>query len=124
MLAGWVTSLVYVNLIYTLCISYGDIGKAVSVILMVLQVAGTGGNFPIDLAPAFFRKLYSALPFVYSMNAMRECVAGFYGNYYWEQLGTLLLYLIPSLLLGLVLRLPIIKWNEHFEEKLESTKLF
>ena len=124
MLAGWVTSLVYVNLIYTLCISFGDIGKAVSVILMVLQVAGTGGNFPIDLAPAFFQKLYNALPFVYSMNAMRECVAGFYGNYYWEQLGTLLLYLIPSLLLGLVLRLPIIKWNEHFEEKLESTKLF
>ncbi len=124
LVAGWVTSLVYVNLIYTLCISFGDIGKAVSVILMVLQVAGTGGNFPIDLAPAFFQKLYNALPFVYSMNAMRECVAGFYGNYYWEQLGTLLLYLIPSLLLGLVLRLPIIKWNEHFEEKLESTKLF
>ncbi len=124
LLAGWVTSLVYVNLIYTLCVSFGDIGKAVSVILMVLQVAGTGGNFPIELAPAFFQKLYHALPFVYSMNAMRETVAGFYGSYYWDQLGTLLLYLIPSLILGLLLRMPIIKWNEHFEEKLESTKLF
>ena len=124
LLAGWVTSLVYVNLIYTLCVSFGDIGKAVSVILMVLQVAGTGGNFPIELAPAFFQKLYNALPFVYSMNAMRETVAGFYGNYYGNQLGTLLLYLIPSLVLGLILRMPIIRWNEHFEEKLESTKLF
>ena len=124
LLAGWVTSLVYVNLIYTLCVSFGDIGKAVSVILMVLQVAGTGGNFPIELAPAFFQKLYNALPFVYSMNAMRECVAGFYGNYYWNQLGILLLYLIPSLLLGLVFRIPIIRLNEHLEEKLESTKLF
>ncbi len=124
LLAGWVTSLVYVNLIYTLCVSFGDIGKAVSVILMVLQVAGTGGNFPIELAPAFFQKLYNALPFVYSMNAMRECVAGFYGNYYWNQLGILLLYLLPSLLLGLVLRMPIIRLNEYFEEKLESTKLF
>ena len=124
LLAGWVTSLVYVNLIYTLCVSFGDIGKAVSVILMVLQVAGTGGNFPIELAPTFFQKLYNALPFVYSMNAMRETVAGFYGNYYWNQLGTLLLYLIPSLVLGLILRMPIIRWNEHFEEKLESTKLF
>ena len=124
LLAGWVTSLVYVNLIYTLCVSFGDIGKAVSVILMVLQVAGTGGNFLIELAPAFFQKLYNALPFVYSMNAMRETVAGFYGNYYWNQLGTLLLYLIPSLVLGLILRMPIIRWNEHFEEKLESTKLF
>ncbi|MGN8799071.1 YhgE/Pip family protein [Candidatus Merdisoma sp. HCP28S3_D10] len=124
LLAGWVSSLVYVNIVYTLCVSFGDIGKAISVILMVLQVAGTGGNFPIELAPAFFQKLYHALPFVYSMNAMRETVAGFYGNFYWEQLGTLLLYLIPSLLLGLVLRMPIIKWNEHFEEKLESTHLF
>lgn len=123
LLAGWVSSIVYVNIIYTLCVSFGDIGKAVSVILMVLQVAGTGGNFPIELAPAFFRKLYSALPFVYSMNAMRETIAGFYGSYYWEQLGTLLLYLIPSLLVGLLLRKPIIKWNEHFEEKLESTHM-
>ena len=41
----------YVNIIYTLTVSFGDIGKAISVVLLVVQVAGTGGTFPIEVAP-------------------------------------------------------------------------
>lgn len=123
LLAGVLSSLVYVNIIYTLTASFGDIGKAVSVILMVMQVAGTGGNFPIELAPDFFQRLYEAMPFVHSMNAMRECVAGFYGNTYGIEMGRLALYLVPSLLLGLLFRRPVIRWNERFQEKLEGTRM-
>ena len=52
LLAGWITSIVYVNIIYTLTVSFGDIGKAVCVVLLVMQVAGSGGTFPIEVAPA------------------------------------------------------------------------
>ena len=55
------------------------------------------------------------------MNAMRECIAGFYGMNYWIELGKLALFLIPALLLGLILRKPVIKLNDAFTEKLEST---
>lgn len=123
LLAGWITSLVYVNVIYTLTVSFGDIGKAICVVLMVMQVAGSGGTFPIEVAPEFFKKVYPLLPFVHSMNAMRECIGGFYGNTYWYELGILLTVLIPSLLLGLLLRRPIIRFNEAFMEKLEETKI-
>ncbi len=122
-LAGWVSSLVYVNIIYTLTVSFGDIGKAVSVVLLVMQVAGSGGTFPIEVAPEFFQKVYPFLPFAHSMAAMRECIAGFYQNTYWMELGKLCLFLVPSLLLGLVLRRPVIRWNTWFSEQLESTKL-
>ena len=57
------------------------------------------------------------------MNAMRECIAGFYGNTYWKELGTLALFLIPALLLGIVLSKPVIRLNDAFTEKLESTHL-
>ena len=61
----------YVNIIYTLTVSFGDIGKAISVVLLVVQVAGTGGTFPIEVAPGFFRAVYPLLPFTHSMAAMR-----------------------------------------------------
>lgn len=122
LLSGWVSSIVYVTIIYTLTISFGDIGKAAAVILLVMQVAGSGGSFPIELAPAVFHKLYPLLPFVHTMDAMRECIAGMYQNVYWLELKNLLLYLIPALILGLILRRPIIRLNRFFEEKLEEVK--
>ena len=121
--AGWFTSIVYVSIIYALTVSFGDIGKAVCVVLLVMQVAGSGGTFPIEVAPDFFQKVYPLLPFTHSMNAMRECIAGFYSTVYWKELGTLALFLIPALLLGLLLRKPVIRLNDAFTEKLESTKL-
>ena len=122
-LTGMFTSFVYVNLIYALTASFGDIGKAIAVVLMVMQVAGSGGTFPIQCAPKFFQVVYPLLPFTHSMNAMRECIAGFYGTTYATELSKLAIFLAPSLLLGLLLRKPIIKMNDAFMEKLESTHL-
>ncbi|MBS6366421.1 MAG: YhgE/Pip domain-containing protein [Clostridiales bacterium] len=123
LLAGWVSSIVYVNLIYTLTVSFGDIGKAVCVLLMVMQVAGSGGTFPIEMLPDFFQQIYPFLPFTHSMAAMRECIGGLYETAYWSELAALGLFLGASLLLGLVLRRPVIRLNERFTERLERTKL-
>ena len=123
LLSGWITSIVFVNIIYTLTVSFGDIGKAVCVVLLVMQVAGSGGTFPIEVAPKFFRLVYPLLPFTHSMTAMRECIGGLYGNTYWLELGKLGIFFVLSLFLGLVLRKPVIRLNELFMEKLESTKL-
>ena len=123
LLACWFPSIVFVNIIYTLTVSLGDIGKAVSVILLVVQVAGTGGTFPIEVAPKFFQAVYPLLPFTHSMAALRETVGGMYGMNYWIDLGKLAIFLVISLIVGLVLRKPIIKLNDAFTEKLEETKL-
>ena len=123
MLAGWFSSIVYVNIIYTLTVSFGDIGKAVSVVLLVMQVAGSGGTFPIEVSPAFFKAVYPLLPFVHSMAAFRETIGGMYGMTYWTELGKLGIFLLLSLILGLLLRKPVIRMNEAFAEKLEETKI-
>lgn len=123
LLACWFSSIVYVNIIYTLTVSFGDIGKAASVVLLVVQVAGSGGTFPIEVAPKFFQAVYPLLPFVHSMAAMRETVGGMYGMTYWIELGKLGIFFILSLIVGLLLRKPIIRLNDAFTEKLEETKI-
>ena len=123
LLGCWFSSFVFVNIIYTLTVSLGDIGKAASVVLLVVQVAGTGGTFPIEVAPSFFQAVYPLLPFTHSMAALRETVGGLYGMNYWIDLGKLAIFLGVSLIVGLVLRKPIIKVNNAFTEKLEETKL-
>ncbi len=121
--AGWVASFVFVSIIYTLTVSFGDVGKAVAVIIMVIQIAGAGGTFPIEVTPQFFQNMYPFLPFTYAIDAMRDAIAGVYKYDYLINLGKLCLFVPPMLLLGLLLRKPLIKVNEFFVEKLEDTKL-
>ncbi len=123
MLTCWFTAFIYMNIIYALVVSFGDVGKAIAVLLLVIQVAGSGGSFPPEMLPIFFQKLYPWLPFVSSMNAMRACIAGIYKMELWFELLWLAHYIIPSLLLGLILRKPVIRLNEWVEHQLESTKI-
>ena len=123
MLVGWLAGFVFSNMIYTLTVSFGDIGKAIAVVLLVMQVAGSCGTFPIEMSADFFQAVYPFLPFTHAINAMHAAMAGAYGMEFWIELGTLSLYLIPSLALGLVFRRPVIRANRWIIEKLEETKL-
>ncbi|WP_297316508.1 YhgE/Pip domain-containing protein [uncultured Bifidobacterium sp.] len=116
-------SFVFMNLIYTLVVSFGDIGKAIAVVLLVMQVAGSGGTFPMETLPGFFQGVYPFLPFVHAIGAMQSAVAGIYGMEFWREMGALALFLVPSLLLGLLLRKPVIRFNDWIVRNLESTKL-
>lgn len=120
---GWLAALVFSNIVYTLTVSFGDIGKAVAVVLLVMQVAGSGGTFPIETLPKFFQMLYPFLPFPHAIDAMHAAMAGSYGNEYLLDMVYLSLFLIPSLLLGLVLRKPVIRLNNWVSRNLESTKV-
>ena len=53
---GMILSFVYVNIIYALSISFKHIGKALCVILVILQIPGSSGTYPIEMTPAFFQK--------------------------------------------------------------------
>ena len=120
---GWLAALVFSNIVYTLTVSFGDIGKAVAVVLLVMQVAGSGGTFPIETLPKFFQMFYPFLPFPHAIDAMHAAMAGSYGNEYLLDMVYLALFLIPSLLLGLVLRKPVIRLNNWVSRNLESTKV-
>ena len=123
MLVGITASLVFSNIIYTIVVSFGDVGKSICIFLLVIQVAGAGGTFPIEVTPTFFQKINPYLPFTYGINAMRETVGGIFEDAYKNNMLKLLSFLPASLLLGFILRYPLIKVTEFFEEKLEETHL-
>ena len=81
-LASAASSFVFTLLIYSLTVAMGNVGEAVAVIVMVIQVAGAGGTFPIEVLPEVYQMIYKFLPFTYCMNALRECVGGLYKNDY------------------------------------------
>ena len=116
-----VTSLVFTIFMYALTVAFGNIGEALAIIFMVVQVAGSGGTFPIDVLPKVYRIIYRYLPFPYAMDALRETIGGMYGNYYWECIGRLFIYIIIAILIGLVLRKPFEQLNHYMEQSKENS---
>lgn len=122
-LSGWVTSIVFTLLIYTCVVAFGNAGKALCVLLLVIQISGSGGAYPLQLLPEWFQNISPFLPATHAVDAMRAAIAGTYGADFWISLGWLVSFLIPVLLLGLVLRRPLISFNRKLSAALESTKL-
>lgn len=121
LLASLLTGLTFSLLIYTFTLSFGDIGKAFIVVIMVIQVAGSSGSYPIEILPEFYRKMYIFFPFPYAINAMREAIAGTYENDYVIYLLQLLIFAAAALVLGLFIRIPFAKLNHFVEERMEET---
>ena len=122
-LSAAVTSLVFVMLIYALTLSFGDIGKAIVVVIMVVQIAGSSGSYPIEILPVIFSKIYRFFPFPYAINAMREALCGMYGHDYILYLGGLLVFGVLGIVIGLVVRRPFIGMTKFVSEKLEETEV-
>lgn len=123
MLAGWVTSLVFTLIVYTTVVAFGNAGKALSVLLLVIQISGSGGAYPLQMLPQWFQNISPFLPATHAVDALRAAIAGTYGADYWIDLGLLSLFSLAALLLGLVLRKPLIKGNRKLIAAIESTKL-
>lgn len=123
MLAACFTSFVFTLLIYALTVSFGDIGKALAVVMVVIQIAGSSGTYPIELLPVFFQKVYIYFPFPYAINAMRETISGRYGSDYWQFMGVLLLFVAASLALGLFIRKPFMKLNHYMHHRMHDTDM-
>ncbi|HJF66555.1 MAG TPA: YhgE/Pip domain-containing protein [Slackia equolifaciens] len=123
LLIFWVAGLVFAFIIYTLVASFANFGKALSVFLLIIQVSGGGGSYPLQLLPQFVQDVSPYLPITHAVNAMRAAQFGVYQGDFWVQLGTLVLFVLPFIVLGLVLRNPLIKLVGKFVEKVESTKV-
>ncbi len=123
MLAASFTATTFTILIYSLVATWGDVGKAISVVLVVIQIAGSSGTYPIELLPEFFRKVYIFFPFPYAINAIRECLCGMYKLDYLKYLLTLVIFMVVALVIGLLVRIPFESINHYMEERMEDTEM-
>lgn len=121
--AGMVASLVYVLVVFALASAFRHVGKALAVLLVVLQIPGASGLYPIQMQPAFFRALEPWLPFTYGIGALREAVAGFYDGAYVRDLAVLLCFAVPALILGVGFRRALAGVNDVFDRATARTDL-
>ncbi|MDB1922894.1 YhgE/Pip domain-containing protein [Clostridium tertium] len=117
------SSLVFILIVYTLVSIFGNVGKAIAVILLVIQVAGAGGTFPVEVMPSFFKKVNPFLPFTYSISAMREAVAGIVKSNLTRDITMIVIYGVISIIIGLFLKGPINKISKKFIDKLNESGL-
>lgn len=120
-LTGALTSFTFMLLCYAVTLAFADLGKAIIVVIVVLQIAGSSGTYPIEVLPEFFQKVYVFFPFPYAINAMRECMFGYYENDYIIYMLQLLAFAAAALLLGLVIRMPFINVKNFMQQRMKDT---
>lgn len=123
MCTGWFMAVVFSFLLYTFIATFGNAGKALGVLFLVLQISASGGAFPLDILPSFFRSISPYLPATHGITALRASIAGYAGNEYLDAMLLLGAFVLFAAVLGLGLRPFLIKKNRLLVEKLESTKL-
>ena len=106
---------------YALVYSLDNVGLAASVIIMVLQVAGSGGSYPIDVLPQLFRRLYPFMPFHYGMDMLRETIGGMYGRTYLRCALILLGMCVLFTVFGLLVYYPARKLNAAIAASKETS---
>jgi putative membrane protein len=117
---GLLCSLVFMMIVYSFVSLFGNVGKAIAVVLLVVQIGGSGGTFPIEVTPKFFQIIHAALPFTYGIGAMREAVAGVVYSALVKDVVVLLLYFVLFAVIGLTLKKPINKMLDKVNHKLEQ----
>ena len=111
-------------LIYSLISAIGTVGKGLAVILLVFQISGTGGIYPIQIMHEFFQTLYPFLPMTYAIRLIREAQLGVVWSNYWPALAILLIIGIITVIVAVAIKEKADKPSKYFEEKLEESGLF
>lgn len=113
----------YLAIIYALAAAFSHVGRALAILLVVLQIPGASGIYPIELMPRFFRQLSPILPFSYGIDAIRETIGGFYHGRYWHVISVLLLMSVTMFLLGYLGRRRFGYFTQLFYDDLARTEL-
>ena len=122
-LTGVITSLVYLSITFALSTSFMHIGKGLCVALIIVQIPGASGLYPIEMMPKFFRMVYPFVPFSYSIDAFRETIAGFYDGHWLKSIGALLMFAVAAFFIGLAIRPLLVNLNRLFARQIKESDM-
>lgn len=116
-------SAMFLIIVYTLVSLFNNVGKGLAIILLVLQISGAGGNFPIQVSPPFFQAIYPFLPFTYAVSLLRESVGGIYYPTMVLDIIVLFGFGVLFILIGTLLKKPLDKIVPKLAAKVKKSKL-
>ena len=117
------TGVAFTFIVYSLVSVFGNVGKVASIILLVLQVAGSGGTFPIQLTPKFFQLIYPFLPFTYAISFAREAIGGVVPSVLYKDIFILIVYILVAVVVSIFLKKPLNRLMSGFSQKFEESGL-
>lgn len=123
LLAGWVISLVFMMIVFSFVFTFDNAGKAICVLLLVMQVSAAGGAYPLPLVPQWVQNISPWVPGTYAIDMLRSSIAGIYEADYWKLMFMLALFIIPSLILALGLQRIFEKGINEIKNAIEETKV-
>ena len=116
-------SIVFMTIIYTAVSIWGHTGIIIGVVLLVIQVAGTSGNFPIEVNPSIFQKIFPILPFTYAISGMRQIMAGIIYSILIKDSAILCVFMITSIIIGVLFKRVTNKKRRKYVEKLKESSI-
>ncbi|MEK3946691.1 YhgE/Pip domain-containing protein [Paenibacillus sp. FSL H3-0310] len=122
-LFGVLISIVFVTIVFTLVAVFGNLGKGIAIVFMVLQFSSSGGTFPISTTGRFFQILNPYMPFTYAISLMREAVGGILPEVAIRDVIYLIIFGVLALLLALLLKKPLEPFIHKASEQAEESKL-
>lgn len=122
-LFGMFASLIFITIIYSTVSVFGNIGKAICIVFLVLQVAAGGGTFPVEVMSGFFQGINPYLPFKYAIEGMRCLAGGIVPELMRRDLIILVLVAVLFIIMAIVLKKPINKRSEKFVQKLKESEI-
>ncbi|MBP3790558.1 MAG: YhgE/Pip domain-containing protein [Methanobrevibacter sp.] len=123
-LSALIVSGVFMILVYSIVSALGDVGKAIAVVLLVFQISGTGGIYPVEIMDTIFNVLHPYLPMTYAITLIREAQLGLIWSNYLPALTILLGIGLSSVVLLVIIKEKADKATHYFENKLEESGLF
>jgi putative membrane protein len=123
-LSCWFVSVVFMELVYSLISAFGQVGKVISILLLVFQISGTGGIYPIEIMGPVFEAMYPYLPMTYGINIIREASLGLLWSNYIPSFIVLIGILVATVIICLLIKEKADNISHYFENKLEESDLF
>ena len=115
---GVIASVTYSAVAYMLATTLLHVGKALIMVMIIVQIPGAGGMYPIEMMPGFFRALHPFFPFTYAIDALRETIGGFYGNVWWTSMAHLLVFAAVAFAIGIGVRPRLTNVNRLFARQI------
>lgn len=116
-------SIVFVSIVYSLVSLFGTVGKGVGIFLLVIQIGGSGGTFPIQMTPSFFRAINAIIPFTYGIEACRETIGGIYLPNLLKDLIALSIFMVCIVIFSILIKDKVNKIGSPFKKMFNNSFL-
>ncbi|MBL4931180.1 YhgE/Pip family protein [Clostridium paridis] len=103
-LSNMFISVVFFSVMYGVSYAIGIIGTPIMFVVFLLQLSSSGGTFPIETAPTFYKVVGHVFPMTYSINTLRMIISGINSSVLHQDIRIMLTFMFAFLIGGFLIK--------------------